>query len=125
MGVRRTARPGPGRSTGSSAATGPPTRARPRRPTAGSTVLATTSTSRQGVGREGWADHAPYDAASLACAADAVPEPVVEQARPGGRLLAPACDCPAQELVPATRREDGSLDHESHGAVGFVEMRGD
>jgi hypothetical protein len=30
-----------------------------------------------------------------------------------------------RELDPATRREDGSLDRESHGAVGFVETRGD
>jgi protein-L-isoaspartate(D-aspartate) O-methyltransferase len=80
---------------------------------------------RQGDGREGWPEHAPYDAAYLTCAADAIPEPVVEQVRPGGRLLAPVRDGCGQDLVLATRREDGPLDRESHGGVRFVEMRGD
>ena len=80
---------------------------------------------RQGDGREGWPEHAPYDAAYLTCAADAIPEPVVEQVRPGGRLLAPVRDDCGQDLVLATRREDGPLDRESHGGVRFVEMRGD
>ncbi|WP_202877338.1 hypothetical protein [Haloglomus irregulare] len=51
--MRRTARPGPGRLD---------------RP--GHDVHV-----RQGDGREGWPDHALCDAASLTCAADAVPEP--------------------------------------------------
>jgi len=79
---------------------------------------------REGDGHEGWPEHAPYDAAYLTCAADAFPEAVVEQVRPGGRLLAPLSDGVGQTLVAATRREDGSLDRESHGGVRFVEMRG-
>jgi protein-L-isoaspartate(D-aspartate) O-methyltransferase len=79
---------------------------------------------RQGDGHEGWAEWAPYDAAYLTCAADDFPEAVVEQVRPGGRLLAPLSGGPGQELVEATRRESGSIDRESHGGVRFVEMRG-
>jgi protein-L-isoaspartate(D-aspartate) O-methyltransferase len=79
---------------------------------------------REGDGHEGWPEHAPYDAAYLTCAADAFPEAVVEQVRPGGRLLAPLSDGVGQTLVAATRRADGSLDRESHGGVRFVEMRG-
>jgi protein-L-isoaspartate(D-aspartate) O-methyltransferase len=79
---------------------------------------------RQGDGHRGWPEHAPYDAAYLTCAADDLPDAVVEQVRPGGRLLAPLSDGLGQTLVSAVRREDGSLERESHGGVRFVEMRG-
>jgi len=78
---------------------------------------------RQGDGHEGWPDHAPYDAAYLTCAAPEFPRAVVEQVRPGGRLLGPI-ERGRQELVGATRRADGSLDRETHGAVRFVRMQG-
>jgi len=79
---------------------------------------------RQGDGHEGWPEHAPYDAAYLTCAAGDFPEAVVEQVRPGGRLLAPIGSA-RQTLIRATRRADGSLERESHGAVRFVQMRGE
>jgi len=78
---------------------------------------------RQGDGHDGWPEHAPYDAAYLTCAATDFPEAVVEQVRPGGRLLAPIGSA-RQTLIRATRRADGSLERESHGAVRFVQMRG-
>lgn len=79
---------------------------------------------RVGDGHEGWADHAPYDAAYLTCAADGFPDAVVEQVRPEGRLLAPIGTA-TQQLVLARRRADGVLDRETHGAVRFVPMQGD
>ncbi len=79
---------------------------------------------RQGDGREGWAEYAPYDAAYLTCAAAEFPPAVVEQVRPEGRLLAPIGDR-RQTLVEARRRADGSLDRTDHGGVRFVRMRGD
>jgi len=77
---------------------------------------------RVGDGAEGWAAHAPYDRVYLTCAAPELPEPVVEQTRPGGLLLAPLGDH-RQTLVRARRREDGSLDREDHGGVRFVTMQ--
>ena len=78
---------------------------------------------RVGDGREGWATHAPYDAAYLTCAAPSFPDAVVEQVRAGGRLLSPI-GTDRQTLVYARRRDDGSLGKESHGPVRFVRMRG-
>ena len=78
---------------------------------------------RVGDGREGWADHAPYDAVYFTCAATGFPDPVVDQTRPGGRLLAPIGTA-FQTLVKATKREDGSLARSEHGGVQFVRMRG-
>lgn len=78
---------------------------------------------RTGDGREGWTEHASYDAAYFTCAATDFPDPVVDQVRPGGRLLAPI-GTGFQTLVKATKREDGALERTERGGVQFVRMRG-
>jgi protein-L-isoaspartate(D-aspartate) O-methyltransferase len=77
---------------------------------------------RAGDGHEGWPAHAPYDAAYLTCAAAELPDAVIEQVRPGGRIVAPI-GRGRQTLVRATRRADGGLDRERHGGVRFVPMQ--
>ena len=77
---------------------------------------------RVGDGREGWPEHAPYDAAYLTCATASLPDAVVEQLRVGGRLVAPIGTA-SQTLVRATKT-GGGLRRESHGAVRFVRMQG-
>ena len=79
---------------------------------------------RAGDGREGWSEAAPFDAAYLTCAAAEFPPRVVQQVRPGGRLLAPL-GRRGQTLVAAWKRADGSLDREEYGAVRFVPLLGD
>ncbi|OYR39303.1 MULTISPECIES: protein-L-isoaspartate(D-aspartate) O-methyltransferase [unclassified Halorubrum] len=85
-------------------------------------------TVRSGDGREAFRDAAPFDAASLTCAASGgVPDPIVEQVRTGGRIVAPVGDGGflgrgGQRLVRLTVREDG-VDREDHGGVRFVPMR--
>jgi protein-L-isoaspartate(D-aspartate) O-methyltransferase len=78
---------------------------------------------RVGDGHAGWPAHAPYDGAYLTCAPPSVPDPVVEQVRPGGRIVAPV-GRRRQELVRLTRRADGGVERETHGGVRFVPMRG-
>lgn len=78
---------------------------------------------RAGDGHDGWPEHAPYDAAYLTCAADSLPDAVVEQLRPGGVIVAPLGSL-TQTLVRAVRRADGSLEREEHGGVRFVPMKG-
>jgi protein-L-isoaspartate(D-aspartate) O-methyltransferase len=77
---------------------------------------------KTGDGKQGWADHAPYDRAYLTCAASDFPPAVVDQVRPGGILLGPI-DGGRQELIRATVQEDGSLDRSSHGPVRFVPLQ--
>ncbi len=80
---------------------------------------------RVGDGREGWPEHAPFDAAYLTCGAADFPEAVVEQVRPGGRLLAPlGSDTGVQTLTYARKRADGSLERRKEGGVRFVHIRG-
>jgi len=77
---------------------------------------------RAGDGRDGWPEHAPYDAAYLTCAASDFPPAVVDQVRPGGVVLGPLGDG-QQVLVRARKREDDSLDRERHGHVRFVPLQ--
>ena len=77
---------------------------------------------RVGDGHEGWPEHAPYDAAYLTCAAASVPDPVVDQLRAGGRLVAPI-GTTSQRLVTVTKTPAGP-EREEHGAVRFVPMQG-
>ncbi|MFB6102920.1 MAG: protein-L-isoaspartate(D-aspartate) O-methyltransferase [Haloplanus sp.] len=75
-----------------------------------------------GDGHAGWPANAPYDGAYLTCAPASIPEAVVEQVRPGGRIVAPV-GRGRQELVRLTRRADGGVDRETHGGVRFVRMQ--
>lgn len=77
---------------------------------------------RVGDGHAGWPEAAPYDAAYLTCAAAELPAAVIEQVRPGGRIVAPI-GRGRQTLVRATRRADGGLNRERHGGVRFVPMQ--
>ncbi len=77
---------------------------------------------RVGDGKDGWAEHAPYDRAYLTCAAEAFPAAVVDQVRTGGVVLAPI-DTGRQVLVRARKRADGSLERERHGHVRFVPLQ--
>ncbi|WP_336345374.1 protein-L-isoaspartate(D-aspartate) O-methyltransferase [Halalkalicoccus ordinarius] len=78
---------------------------------------------RQGDGREGWPEHAPYDAAYFTCAVPEIPDAVVEQVRPGGTVLAPVGDW-SQKLIEARVGERGIESRERRGAVRFVSIRG-
>jgi protein-L-isoaspartate(D-aspartate) O-methyltransferase len=75
---------------------------------------------RQGDGREGWPEHAPYDAAYLTCAAEVTPPAVVEQTE--GYVVAPV-GRGTQRLVRLLADGGEVRDRETHGRVRFVEMR--
>lgn len=78
---------------------------------------------RIGDGHEGWAANAPYAAAYLTCAAESFPEPVINQVRTGGQVLAPIGSS-RQRLILADKTPDGSLEREERGLVRFVPMQG-
>ena len=44
---------------------------------------------RHGDGYAGWLEHAPFDAIMVTAAPDHVPEPLVQQLAPGGRMIIP------------------------------------
>jgi protein-L-isoaspartate(D-aspartate) O-methyltransferase len=76
---------------------------------------------RHGDGAQGWPAHAPYDGILVAAAPHAVPETLLEQLAPGGRLVVPIGAEGDQELVRITR-EETRLKREKLGAVSFVPL---
>lgn len=73
-------------------------------------------------GREGWPDHAPYDAIYVTCAPSSLPETLLAQVKPGGQLLAPI-GTGSQTLVQARKHADGSVEKSNLMPVRFVPMR--
>jgi protein-L-isoaspartate(D-aspartate) O-methyltransferase len=76
---------------------------------------------RHGDGAQGWPAHAPYDGILVAAAPHAVPETLLEQLAPGGRLVVPIGAEGDQELMRITR-EETRLKRERLGAVSFVPL---
>lgn len=76
---------------------------------------------RHGDGAQGWPAHAPYDGILVAAAPHAIPETLLEQLAPGGRLVVPIGAEGEQELMRITR-EETRLKRERLGAVSFVPL---
>lgn len=79
---------------------------------------------RAGDGYRGWPEHAPFDAIIAAAAADHVPQPLIDQLAPGGRLVLPLGHG-WQELIVIEKQDDGSVRRFDYGPVAFVPMTGE
>jgi len=78
---------------------------------------------RAGDGYLGWPEAAPFDGIIVTAAPPRVPQPLIAQLKPGGRLVVPE-GIREQHLVVYTKAPDGQLRRESVGAVIFVPMTG-
>ncbi len=76
---------------------------------------------RPGDGWEGWPKYAPYDGIIVAAAAPVVPEKLLEQLAPGGRLVMPVGAPGYQELTVMTRHRD-HYEQQAIGGVSFVPL---
>jgi protein-L-isoaspartate(D-aspartate) O-methyltransferase len=78
---------------------------------------------RHGDGYQGWAEHAPYDGIIVTAAAPFVPPALVDQLRPGGRLVVPVgLPYHHQELLLVEKDADGQRRTTSILGVAFVPM---
>jgi protein-L-isoaspartate(D-aspartate) O-methyltransferase len=75
-------------------------------------------------GSYGWSDHAPYDGIVVAAAAPQVPEPLVAQLKPAGRLVVPVGTSMRQRLLVVRRLPSGRTRTEDAGEVAFVPLVG-
>jgi protein-L-isoaspartate(D-aspartate) O-methyltransferase len=62
---------------------------------------------RIGDGTAGWAEHAPFDRILVAAGAEQVPPALIEQLRPGGRMVIPAGPADAQQLTVIDKDASG------------------
>ncbi len=79
-----------------------------------------------GDGTAGWPEEAPFDAILVSAGGPEVPEPLLDQLAPGGRIVIPLGDpWKDQELVRLERRPGGGVVRESLGHVRFVPLIGE
>lgn len=77
-----------------------------------------------GDGTLGLESEAPFDAVIVAAGGPRVPEPLLAQLAPGGRLVIPVGDRASQKLVRVTRRAGRDVE-EDLGEVRFVPLVGE
>ena len=74
-------------------------------------------------GYHGWAEHAPFDAVIVTCAAGSIPPPLVRQLKPGGRMCIPVGPTGAfQRLILVAKDDKGKVKSKSLLPVVFVPL---
>jgi len=77
-----------------------------------------------GDGYRGWPEQAPFDAITVTCAPDHVPQPLIEQLKEGGRMIIPVGGFGNQELF-LLEKKNGQLQRRAVLPVRFVPMAGE
>lgn len=77
---------------------------------------------KYGDGFQGWEAYAPYDMVLITCGAPHIPERLVEQLKPGGRMVVPLGAGNVQEMILLTKSKEGEVSQRSFGRFKFVPM---
>lgn len=75
-----------------------------------------------GDGFEGLPTYAPFDKIIITAAAPYVPPKLIDQLKPGGKMVLPLDDAGKQKMVRITKNEDGSYSQETFSNFSFVPM---
>ncbi len=79
--------------------------------------------AKVGDGYQGWAEHAPFDAIMVTAAAREVPQPLIDQLKPGGRLVIPVgSQGGPQTLLLIEKQADGTTIRRNVLLVRFVPL---
>jgi len=80
---------------------------------------------RQGDGYYGWNEHTPFDRVIITAAANHVPRPLLDQLKPGGKLILPLGNVRySQNMTLIEKDSQGKMRTSQHGQVRFVPMVG-
>ena len=77
-----------------------------------------------GDGSKGYEKEAPYDKIYVTASAPKIPEPLIEQLKPGGKLVIPVGNF-TQHLYVVEKDENGNIKKKNWGAVRFVPLIGE
>jgi protein-L-isoaspartate(D-aspartate) O-methyltransferase len=77
---------------------------------------------RVGDGSRGWAEHAPFDRILVTAAAQRVPAALVDQLKPGGRMVMPIGPAEAQALTVVEKATDGAIRQQEILPVRFTQL---
>ena len=77
---------------------------------------------RVGDGSRGWPDHAPFDKILLTVAAERTPQALIDQLKPGGRLVLPQGPQEAQLLTVIDKDSAGRLEARELIPVRFTQL---
>ncbi len=78
-----------------------------------------------GNGFQGLPEFAPYDAIIVTAAPDMIPQSLIQQLAPGGRMIIPVgCQYQGQDLTVVEKHDDGSIHSKVVLPVAFVPMTG-
>jgi len=75
-------------------------------------------------GTKGWAEEAPFDAVIITAGAPRIPDALIAQLAPGGRMIVPVGDQHSQELVKIFKDEKG-IHRTNLGGCRFVKLIGE
>jgi protein-L-isoaspartate(D-aspartate) O-methyltransferase len=75
-----------------------------------------------GDGYEGWKEKSPFDVIIVTAAAEHIPSPLIDQLKPGGRLIIPVGRANAQEIVRVKKLQAG-VTQETLLPVSFVPFK--
>lgn len=77
-----------------------------------------------GDGSIGWKEHQPYDRIIATASAIKVPDELLDQLAPGGRMIIPVGDDYIQQLRVIEKDTDGLITSSNLIDVSFVRLRG-
>lgn len=77
---------------------------------------------RVGDGSRGWAEHAPFDKILVTAASPRPPKSLVEQLKPGGRMVLPVGPAEAQQLTVVTKDVAGAIGTREVLPVRFTQL---
>jgi protein-L-isoaspartate(D-aspartate) O-methyltransferase len=80
------------------------------------------ATLSYGDGYKGMPSYAPFDRVLITCAVPVVPEELLMQLKPGGKLIMPYGQGEVQQMMVIDENEDGSFETSFHGEFSFVPM---
>jgi protein-L-isoaspartate(D-aspartate) O-methyltransferase len=74
-------------------------------------------------GSLGWPDKGPFDAIIVTAAAEKIPDPLIKQLKPGGRMVIPVNNAfYSQDLLIVEKDEAGNIDTKKTIPVRFVPL---